>query len=99
MSAAKKGFSNIKKGAAAPSIDEVVTPQEDREEKLEEQKRKPRRKISKTTRIFEEHNAIIQEQAFMRSKEGHGRVSEADVLAEALDLWCEAMGIDPAEYR
>lgn len=83
----------------APSIDEALTPPEEREERKEEQKRKPRKKVSKTTRIFEDHNAILAETAFMRSKEGHGRVTEADVLAEALDLWCEAQGIDPSEYR
>lgn len=61
--------------------------------------RKERKKSNKTRRLFDDHAAMMADQAHKQSVEKGVKISESDIIAEALDMWCKARGVDLDDYR
>lgn len=64
-----------------------------------EKQEAPRVKINKTLRMFSDHSEMLAEQAFKRTRKGAGRVTESDILSEALDDWAKKHKVDLSQYR
>lgn len=52
-------------------------------------------RISKTVRMSLRHSEMLRDESYRRSVESGTKVSEADLLQDALDAWCLEQGIKP----
>lgn len=58
-----------------------------------------RTRSNKTLRMYDDHNAMLAEASFMQSREAKRRITESDIVAEALDMWAVKHGVDLDDYR
>lgn len=59
----------------------------------------PRRKSNKTRRLYDDHSRMLADQAHKLTQEKRVKVSESDIIAEALDMWCRTKGVDLGDYE